>query len=206
MDWFYISKFFLAFYFSSVAVIYTLRLTVYDKTPKQKKVFAGVRYSKTWWNHILFRLFRVVIWALCVARLFAPNLDSVLVPFHALVSPTLLGLGMVLMLSGFMITLSAHKQLGDNWRSGIDPNGPTILHKNGMYRFSRNPMYIGIISAQTGFFFTLPSLFTLICSIVGSYAIIRQIHAEEKHLISVFPFEYEQYLKAVPRYLSFFRV
>lgn len=206
MDWFTISKLYLAVYFSSVAMIYTLRLTVYDKTPKQTKVFAGSRYSKTWWNHMLFRSFRIIIWAVCVVRVFVPSTDLLLLPFNLLNAPVLLLVGMCLMTFGFALALHAHKQLGVDWRSGIDPAGPTMLHKNGAYRFSRNPMYVGIIAAQTGFFFTLPSLFTLICLVVGVSAIVRQIYAEEKHLSSVFPSEYAQYLKNVPRFFPFFRV
>jgi protein-S-isoprenylcysteine O-methyltransferase Ste14 len=102
---------------------------------------------------------------------------------------------------GFAIALISYKQLGDLWRSGIDPEGPGKLQQQGLYKFSRNPMYVGVITAQLGFFLALPSVFTLVCLLVGVFAILRQVNAEELHLHRVLPGDYKQYMNNVPRWI-----
>lgn len=201
MDWFYFTKLFLASYFSCVALIYIVRLTIADSTPNTAKIFTGNKYSKTWWNHMLFRLFRILIWGICVTRVFLPSLDSYIVTFPSLMAPIIMLIGTLMMVSGFSLALLAHKQLGKEWRSGIDPRGPNKICMHGVYRYSRNPMYIGVVSAQTGFFLALPSLFTAVCLVIGITTIVRQIVAEERHLLAVLPTEYNAYVGKVPRFL-----
>ena len=201
MDWDFVTRVFLAAFFSFVAALYIHRLTIGDDTQSIKKIFPGQKYSKTWWNHMAFRWFRAAIWAICVTRVFFPQADSVLVLFPSfLIAPVLLS-GMILLCVGFAIALISHKQLGDLWRSGIDPKGPNKLQQEGLYKYSRNPMYLGVMTAQLGFFMALPSLFTLVCLIVGISAILRQVYAEESHLKRALPKAYVQYSSAVPRWL-----
>ena len=148
-----------------------------------------------------FRWFRAAIWLICVTRLFAPSIDAGLVIFTPMyVAPVLMS-GVALLCLGFSIALVSHQQLGQAWRSGIDPSGPKSLQQSGLYRFSRNPMYIGVMTAQLGFFLALPSLFTLVCLIIGVSALVRQVNAEEDHLRETLPTEYKDYSAHVPRWL-----
>lgn len=196
-----VSSIFLALFFSLVACVYLVRLTIADKTPDQKKVFAGQRFSSTWWNHMTFRWFRIVIWGVCVCRVIYPDTDRILGLFFIMLSSPVMYAGMTLMVFGFSLALVSHNQLGESWRSGIDPQGPSKLQDKGLYNFSRNPMYIGVIMAQFGFFLTLPSVFTLLCLACGVTAIIRQVFAEEQHLLKQLPIMYRDYSNKVPRWL-----
>ncbi|HUF12708.1 MAG TPA: isoprenylcysteine carboxylmethyltransferase family protein [Longimicrobiales bacterium] len=84
-----------------------------------------------------------------------------------------------------------------------DPEGqPTVLVTKGVYRFTRNPMYLGGILILLGFAlllgssspFSLPPLYALI-------ARVRFLPAEERRLAAAFPAEYARYRRRTPRWL-----
>ncbi|MGB0733348.1 MAG: methyltransferase family protein [Pontibacterium sp.] len=110
-------------------------------------------------------------------------------------------LGNVLLAMGFANAILLNVYMGNQWRSGIDPNGPTLLITQGLFKYSRNPMFLGVGIAQLGFFLALPSWFSLICLMVGWAAIYRQTISEEKHLQARFPDEYAIYTTKVRRWL-----
>lgn len=90
--------------------------------------------------------------------------------------------------------------LGKSTRLGL-PNENTALITNGIYRFSRNPMYFG---------FNLLTIAAMVYSInivlllLGTYSIITYhwiILGEEKFLEERFGDEYFNYKKKVRRYI-----
>ncbi len=150
---------------------------------------------------MLFRAFRFTIWMVCLFRLFFPSLDSYLGLIDSLtVWPVVLA-GNILLTTGFLFTVVIHFGLGDLWRSGIDPQAPKKLKTDGVYRFSRNPMFLGVATAQLGFLLALPSVFSSVCLIVGLYTLHSQTMAEESHLLKLFPEDYRHYMDRVPRWL-----
>lgn len=97
--------------------------------------------------------------------------------------------------------MTVHFSLRDKWCSGINPDGPSELVTAGLYRFSRNPVFVGVALGQLGFFLALPSLFSLLCLPIGLVALHRQIWAEEIHLAALFPRNYMSYVALVPRWM-----
>lgn len=150
---------------------------------------------------MIFRFFRAAIWLVCVFRWLFPALDENLGIVPELnIWPVVLT-GNVLLTAGFAFTLAVHFNLGDQWRSGINPAGPEHLRTDGYYKFTRNPMFLGIATAQLGFFLALPSLFSGVCLFVGLYILHRQTLAEEEHLLKAFPDKYKVYMASVSRWL-----
>ncbi len=195
------TRVYLAVFYSFVAVFYTYRLINKKRKDGKELVFAGKRYCKTWWNHITFRFFRVSIWMVCLFRLFYPNIDNYLGMIHPLESSIVIGLGLILLSVGFLSTLLVHYSLGPEWRSGIDPSGPSKLITSKGYQFSRNPMFVCIASAQLGFFLALPSVFSLVCLAIGLYTLYHQTLEEEIHLSKKFPIDYAAYKLKVRRWI-----
>ncbi len=193
---------YLAAFFTFVAAFYTVRILWLNHTEHRKFVFAGERYCATWWNHMAFRLFRVLIWMLCLFRWLYPELDQWLGLLPGLQNEMLIASGVVLLTLSFAYVLVVHFSMRLGWRSGIDPDGTPKLITGGFYRFSRNPMFLGVALAQVGFFMALPSVFSLLCLVVGQLALHRQIQAEERHLAEVVPQEYSQYRARVGRWLT----
>lgn len=90
--------------------------------------------------------------------------------------------------------------LGTSNRVGL-PTDKTKLKTNGIYHFSRNPIYVGIIALMLASF-----LITVNPAIaaIGIYAGIVQhmiILAEEDYLKKEFDGEYQKYAKRVRRYI-----
>jgi len=192
---------YLAVFYSSVAAFYTTRIFTMKRSTSKELVFPGDRFCKTWWNHVTFRVFRVTIWMVCVFRVFFPMLDSYLGMFNSLLIPEVIITGLGLLTFGFVATVAVHYQLGRHWRSGIDPRGPNKIITNGLFAYSRNPMFCFVALAQLGFFLSLPSAFSLICLMVGLYTLNSQARAEERHLLEVFPAEYSHYSNNVRRWV-----
>ncbi|NVK58174.1 MAG: isoprenylcysteine carboxylmethyltransferase family protein [Alteromonadaceae bacterium] len=193
-------RWFLAAFFTFVAVFYTC-LVIYKKRHYQPVTTMGPAYSCHWWNHLTFRVFRAAIWLVCVWLVFSPTVFTYLVPFNALLIPQLMWSGAMFLVFGFIIAIAANFTLGDQWRSGIVQNENHNLIKKGLYGISRNPGYIGVGVAQMGFFLALPSLFSLICLLVGLFALRKQALLEEQYLHNRYHEHYMHYRSLVPRWL-----
>ena len=192
---------YLAAFYSGVALFYL----VFAKLRKRdhdgsSMIHMGERFSLHWWNHLTFRFFRIAIWSVCVLRLFAPALDSWLLPFTALQLDWIALTGMGLLTLGFALAVSGSLNLSGAWRSGIDESASEQLVTTHLYALTRNPTYVGVRMAQLGFFLALPNLFSLVCLIVGWIAVSVQIGLEETHLQQRFGEAYAQYRRSVGRW------
>ncbi|WP_448564536.1 methyltransferase family protein [Thalassotalea ganghwensis] len=197
---FIFTRYYLAVFFTFVATFYTVRIIWLQLKLNKQMIHPGKTFCATWWNHLLFRIFRAGIWIVCLTRVFYPQLDGYLGMFTSFNHAGIIMSGLILLTFGFGFTLYIHLKMKNLWRSGIDPNSPHQLLTDGVYAKSRNPMYIGVITAQLGFFLALPSVFTFICLLIGITAIYRQTLSEEHALAAKFQTTYLQYCRNVPRW------
>lgn len=109
--------------------------------------------------------------------------------------------GLVLILGLAMILMAA---AGFNRaETGIVPfSESTKLVKSGFYRFTRNPMYLGMVMILAGFALALGTLACWIpIPIFISVIQIQFILNEEKFLTDIYGDDYVQYTKQVRRWL-----
>lgn len=101
---------------------------------------------------------------------------------------------------GIVFTIVSLINLGKSTRLGL-PSDETVLKTNGLYKISRNPMYVGF-----GLFTITAIIYTanLFIFIPGVYSLIVYhliIKSEERFLMDRFGTDYENYKKRVRRYL-----
>lgn len=195
------TRWYLALFFLGVAGFYTLRIIALHRRMGTSPVWMGRPGSLHFATHLAFRLFRVTIMLVCLARLIWPELDRFLVPFAGLWQPAVLLFGDALLLAGFAGALVVHFHMGGNWRSGTRAGDQTTLVTTGPFRRSRNPMTLAVIAAQVGFFLALPSLFSLVCLVVGVWAVTAQVRVEERLLADRFGASYDAYRETTRRWL-----
>ncbi len=197
------TRWFLALFFVGVAAFYTVRIIVAKHRMHASPVFSGERGTLHWATHTVFRVFRVLILGVCLARLAWPELDRYLVTFDALWRPVVLILGCGLLAAGFLAVILIHFYMGEDWRSGTRAEDGTRLITTGPFTVSRNPMMLGVIAAQVGLFLALPSLFTLVCLVLGVWAVTAQVGVEERLLSRRFGEDYDAYASHTPRWLGY---
>jgi protein-S-isoprenylcysteine O-methyltransferase Ste14 len=194
-------RWFLVVYFTSVAGFYLGRLLLWRRTHGGRSAQClGPLFSRHWWAHRAFRLFRMLIWGLCVARLFTPAVDRWLGSWTTPAPILLAGAG--LMILGLALAVRGHRELGEAWRSGIDPEAPPQLVTSGLYAWSRNPMAIGIQIAQLGFFLAWPSWFSFVVFMAGVTAIQVHVRLEESDLARRVGQAYARYCAVTPRWIG----
>jgi protein-S-isoprenylcysteine O-methyltransferase Ste14 len=192
---------FLAIYFSSVALFYTARIIFLRRQqPAVALVDHGRAYQRQWWTHATFRIFRALILCVCVARLWLPDIDR-WIQLMAL-DPALRGLGVLGLLGGFALALVGHRTLGGQWRSGVHADQHTTLITQGIYAYSRNPMFIGVRIALVGFLLALPSLLSLVSLVTGWWMLGLQTTVEEAHLERLHGKRYRAYQQHVAKWWS----
>ena len=90
-----------------------------------------------------------------------------------------------------------------SWRVGVDKNTKTDLITDGIYKYSRNPAFVGFDLMFVGLFLTYTNIFTFIVMCANLIAIHLQILQEEKYLKDSFGVKYASYINDTPRYLIF---
>jgi protein-S-isoprenylcysteine O-methyltransferase Ste14 len=116
-----------------------------------------------------------------------------------------LPMGAAVLVIGIALTASGGRALR-NLGTNIAPSLPTIvLVRNGIFRWTRNPMYLGGCLAMCGIalLFALdwfPLIFAL-SLVVLHFGIIKR---EERYLEQKFGDKYHLYASRVPRYFRFF--
>jgi protein-S-isoprenylcysteine O-methyltransferase Ste14 len=117
-----------------------------------------------------------------------------IVPFASTTGIQSLGLAMVAI--GFSISMLARKNLGANWAHGAEyqiKHGHTLT-TNGIYKYTRHPIYTGILLGMIGAEIVAGSLIFWLLLIVLPIAAVIQGKKEERILIEKFGDEYVSYM------------
>ena len=86
--------------------------------------------------------------------------------------------------------------------SPLKPSDTTVLVTEGMYRYSRNPMYLGLLLLTIASTIWFGTWLGIIINIVFIFLInFLQIIPEEEALLAIFGEEYEEYKKNVRRWI-----
>lgn len=110
--------------------------------------------------------------------------------------------GLALCALGTTVTMVSQFQMGSSWRIGVDATEETELVTHGMFSFSRNPIYLGMLVIGLGFLFLVPHVFMLTSYVFAYIGIDLQVRKlEEPHLQRVFGEAYQNYTSAVGRYV-----
>ena len=192
---------FLAVFYSAVAFFYLVFAKLLKRNHQgQSMIHMGECFSRHWWNHLTFRLFRIAIWTACVLRLLFPEMERWLLPVASLQVDWISLSGLGLLCFGFAFAVCGSLSLAAAWRSGIDEAASEQLVTTRLYAFTRNPTFVGVRLAQLGFFLAWPTAFSLVCLIVGWIAVSVQVELEEAHLQQRFGDGYADYQRAVGRW------
>jgi protein-S-isoprenylcysteine O-methyltransferase Ste14 len=95
----------------------------------------------------------------------------------------------------------AQLDLGASWRIGIEEGARPGLVVGGLYRVCRNPIFLAMLIALTGFTILVPtwlSLATLIGAAIGIRAHVRD---EEAYLKRTYGPAYADYARRVGRFV-----
>lgn len=149
-------------------------------------------------------LFRMTIAAIVgVVILFAVSSTAYeyLTPIVWLERAMLKFAGLSLLAVSLIWTLLAQAQMGNSWRIGIDANAKTALVTHGVFRWSRNPIFLGMRVTLLGFFLILPNALTLTTLILGDALMQIQVRLEEEYLRQTHGEEYRNYCQGTRRWL-----
>ena len=109
-------------------------------------------------------------------------------------------IGIALAAAGVVFFLLSVTIMRGNWRAGFDEKQDTALVTGGVYRFSRNPAFVGFGLLYIGCSLSVPSAVILIVTVTVITAFHIQILGEEKFLAKKFGQEYIEYKGSVRRY------
>lgn len=108
--------------------------------------------------------------------------------------------GTALALTGAGCALAGARPFGAGAQlSGIDPG---TLHATGIYRYSRNPQYLGLVMTSAGVALARRSAAAGLLALGVWLAYRRWIPSEESHLARTFGDRYVTYKSRVPRWLG----
>jgi protein-S-isoprenylcysteine O-methyltransferase Ste14 len=129
---------------------------------------------------------------------------AIVLPFLTLNLPVLNAAGWLFMLIGIsMLAVSVTAFL--RARTTVDPISPdkaTKLVTDGLYRFSRNPMYLAMLTMLLGVAGTIGNVASFFGPVVFmAFITLLQIRPEERALWDVFGEEYSAYQSRVRRWL-----
>jgi len=150
---------------------------------------------------MLFRLTLAAVTLVVMLYSISNDTCQYLAPIHWLEQPALVLLGLGLLLASLIWTLIAQAQMGDSWRIGIDAGAKTQLVQHGVFRWSRNPIFLGMRVTLLGFFLILPNAVTFATLVLGEALMQIQVRLEEEYLRQTHGEEYRKYCQQARRWL-----
>jgi len=159
---------------------------------RRRRQLVGDSLAVVWFALLLGQAAVVATWPDWLAR-------------HALwTDPSHNGLGPIgaaLMLAGLVLMVTAQLGLGASWRIGIEEGARPGLVTDGLYRYSRNPIYLAFFITMLGFTLLIPTGLSL-ALLAGTYfGTRRQIAAEEDYLERTYGEAYRAYARRVGRFV-----
>lgn len=109
--------------------------------------------------------------------------------------------GWILIILSVAWVVLAQVQMGRSWRVGIDHEVRTDLVSRGLFRISRNPIFLGMVVQLIGVTFVQTDAITVSFLVTAFVLISVQIRMEEAHLADIHGPSYQDYRAQVRRWL-----
>jgi len=110
-------------------------------------------------------------------------------------------IGIMFCYIGLLIFLLALISFGKSWRIGIDENNSNELITTGMFKYSRNPIFLFMDLYFTGIMLIYPNIVFMLLAVSTIIGIHLQILREEKFLLNKFREKYIKYKNETRRYI-----
>ncbi|MGF9764188.1 isoprenylcysteine carboxylmethyltransferase family protein [Microvirga sp. 0TCS3.31] len=150
------------------------------------------------------RVYRVgggVLFVFLIMRSMWPETDTAVGGIPLLAHPAITWLGLGTMILGSGLIIAAQVAMGTSWRIGLDRERAGLV-TTGLFAWSRNPTFLGIIAVVLGAFLIAPTVVTGIVLASAWIAFSVQIRMEEEHLHRMHGPAYERYCAVVPRWIG----
>jgi protein-S-isoprenylcysteine O-methyltransferase Ste14 len=112
-------------------------------------------------------------------------------------------IGFVTGLIGLAFCLYAQIKMGSSWRVGIDEKVKTDLVTTGLYKYIRNPTYLGLFLLNTGVWLIWPTWTIFFLNFIFVLFLDIQVRCEEDYLLSLHGLKYAKYKESTKRYIPF---
>ena len=149
----------------------------------------------------VFKLLFATIAVVVMLFAFLPGYYDYLIPIHWLEQEPVRWIGLVLLVLSLAWTVFAQAQMGESWRIGIDEKNRTPLVQRGVFRLSRNPIFLGMLTTLAGLFLVIPNAITLLTFVLGVFVINVQVRLEEEHLKTLHGDDFISYCRRVRRWI-----
>lgn len=108
--------------------------------------------------------------------------------------------GLALFAAGMAVVAVAQRQMGASLRVGLPPES-TALVRAGLFRWTRNPIFLGMLISLAGVVLLAPGPWSAAVWLAAAAAIGAQTRLEERHLIARHGEAYLAYAARVGRFV-----
>jgi protein-S-isoprenylcysteine O-methyltransferase Ste14 len=173
---------FLILLFCGEKIFHNAGIDVGGEPPINKIIFLVSKYSI------------IILWMAMTIKCWGLDISITQLP----VSIKYLSLGLWFL--GFVLLFIGRFGLGSSFRIG-QPKETTVLKTTGLFRFSRNPMYVGVYATiLASILYTV----NIIVLLIGIFVVVihhRIVLSEEKYLQQKFGRKFHDYCRKVRRYI-----
>jgi protein-S-isoprenylcysteine O-methyltransferase Ste14 len=142
--------------------------------------------------HALLPIIFIIVWVLDSKILELSTFLGEIVPFIVRAALFAVFLGTAIILMGL-----SHKAL-------FNEGPPDVLLTGGIFSYTRNPMYLGILFIYVAFIALSVSLISVALFVFVFYAYTKMVNYEEDILEKLFNKEYKEYKERVPKWIPHF--
>ena len=190
----------MGFQIGGIVILVLLYSIYFGKMVLQKRrriqtnqIAKGNKPKRLFWTEWIMR---IATYFIVCAEIISIVQNSTWVPGY------LRGLGFMITLIGVMVFAVSVYTMKDSWRAGIPGNDKTEFITTGIYRFSRNPAFLGFDLTYIGILVMFFNWLLLICTGFAMIMLHFQILQEEIFLEKSFGKEYMAYKGYVNRYFG----
>jgi protein-S-isoprenylcysteine O-methyltransferase Ste14 len=197
-----ILKYFLILYFLLYyGVLFTLNpYLVFKRTGKNPYVLGNSKGVINFTERSI-KAAGMLIPIVLLIYIFSEDVYRWLVPIQYLEENYFNYCGIVLMAMGFVICLTTQYYMRNSWRIGIELNSEIKLVTAGIFKYSRNPFFLGTFLSYMGFFLVIPNILTFAVGVVYLFLIQIQVRLEEEYLLKLLGNNYVNYCLIVRRWI-----
>lgn len=109
----------------------------------------------------------------------------------------------IIALTGAAIVIVAQVQMGRAWRVGVREGDAPLFVSHGLFRFSRNPIFVGMMLVGLGAAMVSATWWSWAALTIFIASCAGQVRIEEAHLAMSFGEPYSEFRASVPRWIGY---